>query len=361
MVIFEKDGLAGIADESGQILLSPCYSYLYRDNGVFYSSSDYFTTLDKIYKTSAQILPFTDGLAPFKFAGKWGYMNYQSKIVIDTKFDEVTAFYKGVAAVKAGDKWGFINKKGEFICKPTFDDMSLISTKAFSYYLWTENGIACVQKNNVYFYVDFKGENLFDSHFEYAEFFSNGLALVTVNGEYRSIHVKGDFVSYTNFQYLQPFEKEVAACFRFDDLFGAIDINGNIIIEPIYEDDFEFCNGFAKITDCNGKNRWFDVKGNEIILEDICNIERFYEGIATVESSITHKMGVIETSTFTFIVEPIYDEIQQFENGAACVTLNGVYGIISKETDFIFNPLYGETSTVDKLIDNCTLAFKIKI
>ncbi len=54
-----------------------------------------------------------EGLAKFKCNGKEGFVDENLKVVVEAKYDRVNAFYSGVAAVQENGKWQYINKKGE--------------------------------------------------------------------------------------------------------------------------------------------------------------------------------------------------------------------------------------------------------
>ena len=55
---------------------------------------------------------FSEGLAPVKLKGKWGFVDKTGKEKIPCMFDSVSNFWKNIANVALGDKWGIINKWG---------------------------------------------------------------------------------------------------------------------------------------------------------------------------------------------------------------------------------------------------------
>ena len=64
---------------------------------------------------------FSEGLAPAKRNGKWGYIDTKGSFVIEPQFEEAHSFSEGLAAVLIGEKWGFINRQGKILIKPGFD------------------------------------------------------------------------------------------------------------------------------------------------------------------------------------------------------------------------------------------------
>ncbi len=58
--------------------------------------------------------PFSDGRAPVKTAGGWGYINTSGRIVIGPAFEEADPFRDGVARVVSGGMIGFIDRSGDY-------------------------------------------------------------------------------------------------------------------------------------------------------------------------------------------------------------------------------------------------------
>src|SRR5438876_6749370 len=64
---------------------------------------------------------FSDGLAPVKISGKWGYIDKTGGVVITPQFNDAEDFSEGLAAVEVGSNVGYINKTGTLVIKPQFD------------------------------------------------------------------------------------------------------------------------------------------------------------------------------------------------------------------------------------------------
>lgn len=58
-----------------------------------------------------EVYEFSEGLAPCKKGGKWGYINHKGDAVIPYRYDAANAFINGLAIVITADKWEYINKK----------------------------------------------------------------------------------------------------------------------------------------------------------------------------------------------------------------------------------------------------------
>jgi len=117
--IVEKNGLKGIIDTSGKVVMDLKYKPVYSDykkNGYYMgvypskeakslydSKKDYFNTDFVLINTSAykHISPANFGnLLPFTAKnGKAGYLNHQYEVVIQAKYSRVKTFHKGFAWV----------------------------------------------------------------------------------------------------------------------------------------------------------------------------------------------------------------------------------------------------------------------
>lgn len=91
----QVDTIFGLIDKKGNFTVEPIYQHL------SYSDPDLIR---------AQTLK-----------DKWGFIDKNGNILIDTKYDFAEEFSEGLAAVKIGDKWGFINTGGELVIDAKYD------------------------------------------------------------------------------------------------------------------------------------------------------------------------------------------------------------------------------------------------
>jgi hypothetical protein len=64
---------------------------------------------------------FSEGLAVAVRHGKYGFIDKDGNVVIDSVWDHAYSFSQGIAAVERGGKWGLINQKNEFVVQPECD------------------------------------------------------------------------------------------------------------------------------------------------------------------------------------------------------------------------------------------------
>ncbi|STD13066.1 WG repeat-containing protein [Chryseobacterium carnipullorum] len=150
---------------------------------------------------------FSEGLAPVKKNGKWGFIDYQANLVIPIQYDEVDCFRpSGLCAVTKNGKSGFINKSGAEIIPVIYDEASQE--------MKDQNVI--VKKNNKWAVFDNSGKQLSDFLYDsfkrasisdfskdiftrdQSTFFENGAALVEANGKYIFINRKAQAAFLNN-------------------------------------------------------------------------------------------------------------------------------------------------------------------
>lgn len=74
--------------------------------------------IDAVYDDAGS---FSEGLAPVKKNGKWGYINKTGHSVIPYKYEAAGSFSEGYAVVKMFDKYGFIDAEGKGLTPLKYD------------------------------------------------------------------------------------------------------------------------------------------------------------------------------------------------------------------------------------------------
>ena len=74
-------------------------------------------------------LLFHEGLISVRIDGKWGFINKDGEIVIETKYDSVTAFSCGLAAVGIGGKFEAGESPFDCVKREIIEETALIPTK----------------------------------------------------------------------------------------------------------------------------------------------------------------------------------------------------------------------------------------
>ncbi len=247
---------------------------------------------------------FSEGLAPVKLNGKWGFIDKLGNEVVPCKYDDVYHFSEGLAMVKLNGKWGFIDKLGNEVAPCKYDD---------------------------------------------AEEFFDGLALVALNGKYGFIDKTGREVTACKYEKVgNSYPPYGSSCFfegmaavKLDGKWGFIDKAGNQVIpcKYGYRDDKgrPFSDGLAVVGVPDGKSSYgeplyklgfIDTTGREIVPPGkYAWVEDFSEGLAVVRQD--GKYGFID-KTGKEVIPCEYDTAGSFSSGLAVVCRDRKYGFIDK-------------------------------
>ena len=183
---------------------------------------------------------------------KYGYQDKRKKIVIPGRYkyaDEV--FHEGLAVVEYNDKFGYIDKNGDGVIATQYE-------KAYSF----SGGVALVYDYGQYGYIDKKGDVAIPFQFKNAGTMSEGLAWVNKDGKYGYIDTSGRLAIDYQYDEAGAFYDGLAVA-KKDGKWGFIDKNGTPVIDFQYESCQAFSNGLAKVmTSC--MIQYIDKKGTVI-------------------------------------------------------------------------------------------------
>lgn len=254
-------------------------------------------------------------LAPVKFNDFWGYIDQHGTFFIEPYLKNAFPFSDGLALVLGDDGWGFIDETGEFIIGP-----GLSAARSFS------EGLAAVRTSDGWGYIDTTGKQVIEPAFSYAESFSEGYAVVSSDNKRKGfIDTAGDYVIVEKYEtalafnegiafvypyhngpvptiksaYIYPdgslalqpphvgynygsFSEGLAPVYRQSDLlYGYMDTDGNIVIEPQFLLAFPFNEGSASVCEM-GIYGYIDKSGDYFITPDYDIAQPFYNGMAAV-------------------------------------------------------------------------------
>jgi hypothetical protein len=242
------------------------------------------------------------------------YLDRTGKVMIKTTFTEAHQFSEGLAVVTHSthnarpwlekEPWfGYIDQTGKIVIPLKFDHAGDF-----------HEGLAVVGMNKdqvhaTYGYIDNKGEYVVQPQFDFACDFHEGCARVKNNSGFGFINKKGEFILKPQFGDARDFHGGLAAVW-LDHKWEYIDKTGAYVIRPIFND-----SGLWHVGDFHDER-----------------------AIVSVETTC-EKFGVIDTKG-EFIVKPIYDRIEDYSEGLACVFIDGKYGFIDVNGDLIIKPKF---------------------
>ena len=252
---------------------------------------------------------FSLGLANVKIDGKWGYIDEKGTIIIEPIFDLAYDFVEDLAKIKEKEKWGFINRKGEIVIESKFK-----STGNFS------EGLAKVEINGKWGYIDKQGKIAINPKFEAAFDFSEGLAKVKVNGKYGYINKNGEIVINPTSSLGAGSFSDGIACFNIKGKWVYINTTGKTLFKTDFGQVGDFSEGLAKVA----KSGLLEVQTDKPYVPGQLNV-----GMNKIKWGFINPNGEI-------MIEPKFDEVENFSNGLAQVSIDGDWGYINKTGEFVW-------------------------
>jgi len=262
------------------------------------------------------VQPFSEGLAAAKYEGRWGYINRSGAEVIPFRYRTAQSFHGGVAIVDTGlpeHPVGVINPSGAWITQPMFRTLSATDGP---------DGLLFGQKeagNGANFY-DRSG-NLVLGPYSLAFPFAQGRARVkSENGEW-IIDSSGNFIAKSPVVLDGIRFSEGLIAIRRDRKLGYMDLDGNIAIEPRFDQGGQFSEGLAPVQ-LEGRWMFIDKSGTMTaqLPPDVVFAEPLSDGLslATSDSQSPRKFGYLGKNG-KWAVKPAWDDANPFHDGLAYV------------------------------------------
>lgn len=264
-----KDGKALVADDTvGYSHMNYTYNFINQDGkkGNDYGNVNVHDKDFREYSDGVVLVDYPNGNYDSEFA----YVDEEDNLILSSKdFDEDIEFkYKFseglVAVIKDNDKIGFVDKDGEVVIPFLYD------IPEYTYYNFTNDytfveGVATVTKDGKVGCIDTKGREIIPFLYDSIKEFNNGYAIATVNDESvyidkngnrtRNIYGQGNIFDYEGIESLllnnkgySPVFSEGLIADAKDDLWGYIDINGELVIPYMYSSAGDFYDGHAQVT-----------------------------------------------------------------------------------------------------------------
>jgi len=335
------DGKAGYIDRTGKVVIEPKFDGAsYFSEGLARVSSGRDTIITAgfrqgfIDETGTLVIKpqwdvvshFSEGLAAvgfdqtkiaFKVKGRtfytsashtryrWGFVDKTGKLVVETKFVDVSEFRKGLAMaavnVMSDRKYGFIDKQGNWVIQPRFEHANQFS-----------EGLALVFVNGKYGFVDRSGKVVIKPVFASARDFSEGLACVKLGGDVISPRGVSATRNNADWAFIEPtgkirFKVGRGGCHSFSDglarfevsgSYGFVDKAGRIVIDPKVNALSDFSHGLAEVILPGGGLGFIDKTGKVVVRPGLGKLEDFYRGLSEVCESYEFdaKCGYIDRS-----------------------------------------------------------------
>ena len=225
------------------------------------------------------------------------------------------------------------------IIPPNFD----VATK------FGNNGLAKVQKNGKWGYINLKGEEIVKLYFDEIGDFDHGLAPAKANGKWTYFNVQGNPALLTRFDAVSGTWSSGLAAVQENGKWGYIDLKGETVVAPTYDQAADFRNGLAKV-ESGGKWGVIDARGTVLlpVLYDVI-FSVVPETIAPEERAVPELLLAAANGRFGYfdIVTPVEGgkeireiipvllheavKVRRDNNGAVQVYLAGAKSTLSED------------------------------
>jgi hypothetical protein len=305
----------GFIDQTGRMVIEPKFQFAYA---------------------------FSEGLAAVRFSNRWHFIDDEGDIEIDGmgSFQELRSFKNGLAPIRIQGRWGFINTRGEVVINPRFrsvtsfsEDRSFVRSLDFRNWFY-------INKEGVELKADLAANGM-DEH-ENTDF-KNGRALVKDQNMYGYLNDKIETVIPINYADAKVFSDNLAAV-KISDRWAYISTDGSIALNPQYIAANVFSQGMAAVRQASNSFGYINTDGKMVISEQFDEAMTFSEDRAVVR--LNDRYGVID-KTGNWIVEPTYEQIDNYENGLAKIYRTIVlenqntdiwFGYINREGKIVWVP-----------------------
>ena len=241
-------------------------------------------------------------------------------------------FKPDLIPVQVGDRWGYVNLEGKYEINPQF-----------SYAGYFVENIALVRSSDKFGYIDVKGSYIINPQYKYASNFSEGLAIVVPeNGKIRYIDKEGEIkIELKDADFAGNFHNGLAK-YKLNGKWGFIDKSGKTIINPQYDNVFDFTENLAAISikNDNEETLWgfIDITGKTVVNPQFKNVQPFSNGLACV-SIDSKQFGYID-KTGKYIINPQFEEATNFFGNVAAFKQGNFWGLIDKSGKIVVNPQF---------------------
>ena len=315
----------------------------------------------------------------------WGYSDQYGKMVIPAQYSTCFPFYdNGLATIfdETTRKYYFINAQGKklntVIPYVELDNNFGYGVRGFS------NGFAPFVIEYRWGYLNKKGEIAIQPKYKIAMDFCQGYAIVKFRGKFLILDSLGnEHPIKTQVREVKNFTYGKAAFKGKNGLFGFINTNGDVIVEPKYRSVGYFVNNIAWFKTCEKKVGFLNEKGEEFIkaqftrvsdfddentmarvqngydsyyikpdgqimrpVKDIIAFGDFYNGLAKAESVSGGGYGYINKAG-EWAIKPHYYAVRDFKNGYAAVRAGKLWGLINTKGEIVTQPQFSAVKDME--------------
>ncbi len=258
---------------------------------------------DRIH-ISSYLFPIKNGIGRLRHNEIFTFIDSNGKSIFGIDFEKAENFNEGMAEVRVKGKWGFINVNGEMVIQPQFFDSHKFSC-----------GLSVVSQKGSHGYMNTKGQIVIIPQFDRVCHFVDNKAWVLKDGKWGCINKMGVYLIAPHYSDTKDFS-EGYAWVNKDRLWGLVDSVGNYLIAPDDRNPLIY-----------GHNATFKIFGN------------FNNGL--IISKVNNKVGYCD-KTLKKVIPAKFEKAFDFQNGFACVKIDGLWGIIDTTGGYRVEPKFND-------------------
>jgi len=254
-----------------------------------------------------------------------------AEIIIPLQFQDARSFSDGMAAVKKDGMWGYIDRLGQWVIPPEYP----YPVGDYS------SGLAYIGKQ----FLNKNGKPAFGgAMFENARSFKpkgdNALAAVQISGKWGFIDINGESVISPKYDDAGDFadngEGLSLAPIKVGGIWGYIDRKGRELVMPKFDYAWSYSGEFATVM-AEGSVGYIDRAGIYKINPQFIHGGAFYNGRAPVR--VGSKTGYINDKG-QLVIQAVFNDGGEFNNGLAPVATDKRWGYINVNGKMVIPPQY---------------------
>lgn len=177
--------------------------------------------------------------------------------------------------------------------------------------------------------------------------FKQGLAAVELRKKWGYVNRAGKVKIPAQYDWASAFKGGVARVrtgWNDKAKYGLINLKGQVLLQPQYEDLGELYEGMMAATQ-GGKVGFIDRQGQLRIPLIFDEVEEFCEGFSAVRQG--KKWGFVD-KTGRWVLEPRYNDVGCFSEGLAAVKIGRLWGYINSSGKIVIKPRFKEADRFRK-------------
>ena len=365
----EKDGLYGVIDKEGNVVIEPKYAsidipnptksvFIKSDDGKNYLAIDekgnqLFTDYDSVEAISINSItsniPYEKTVLKYKQGGLYGLIDFDGKKITENIYNSITNidYKEGNLKIEQNGSYGVINIKGTTILEPVYD--AIMADGYYDEETKYENAgfvLRIVTDDGYRFgYADKKGKIILDTLYNeisrLTEVNGNDVYLVTsTNGRYGLYKNNKEILAneYTNISF-DPNNNLLIV--QKDQAQGVVDLEGNNIVPIDYD---SIIIGGKYIDAQKGEETVvFDSNGNNLNT-DILSYNQVSDLAIVIDKN--NNYNIVDSSGNKKLKET-YTYIEYFNSNYFIVTKDGKTGVIDGNGNVAINLNYDAIQAID--------------